>query len=572
MGNILYYLLAVSFLGIAYSFWKFHLVKKAGPEKGNLSEYGEILKKGALHYIQNGYKVLLLFSISVGLLLYFKNNATNGTHWFIVVSYLIGAGIAAISAFFGIKISTLSNSIVANESRSSFLKGFQAANTGSAAIALANISLLMFGLLSLMISFQFTGNELNTLTMLNELAGFVLGASTVSLFTRFAGSLFGKSAEIADDQIQHTEPGILSNSLYNPASSVVDMSRNITHVGGIGAEITGSFAAILIATMILSLGFAGSSEIALHLQMGPMLVPLAIGTAGILASISGLFILKASSSSSAKKMTSYAEILSAGILLIASYFIIHLLLPAEWNTSSQTPNEVHTTSYFSLGVFWCALIGIVASVAIGKTSDLFLDKKSKSIQFTANESIGGIDSNILGGFQNGFRELAPPVAIMIFVAVLSYYFAGLYGIGIASAVMLSNMGFYQALCAFAPVAANSNTIALKEGLDSETVQQTENLNYSGIANLSKYKVFEGISSAFTAIALLFAFITIGNGGKITISEPVVITGLLLGALIPFLIGSSGLASIRKISKKMTNEVRRQFAEIPELTRSQGNSG
>lgn len=563
MGNILYYLLILSISGLVYSFWKYRQVKKAGPDKGIISEIGFNLKKESLHYLQLNYKLLLLFCISAGVLLYFESNTGGEKNLFIVISYLMGSGISALSTYYGTKIAGSVNSIVANESRQTYQKGFWAAHAGSSSIALLNISLLILGVLVLLLAYSFTGGEIDSSTMLNKMAAFALGASTVSMFTRIGGGLFKSSAEICDYQIQKTEPGITENSIHNPASLALDTGKLISQTGGTGAELFESFSVALIAAMLIGVGFTGSNEIVTHLEMGPILVPLAIGSAGILSSIAGLFILKATDKKNAEKMTGYAEILSSVILVLSSFFIIQALLPGQWDQSSQSNNQIHTVSYFSWGVFWSALFGVLAAVVIGKSSSLFFNQNTKTVQSAVTESIKTIESGFFAGFKNGFMGMGPNVAVILLLPIVSYYFAGLYGLGIAAVSMLANLGFYYTLGCFAPVASIANTIAIKEGMEPETIQQTFHLKQTGISNQLRIRILNHCSTTLATIALFSAFIAIGKP-ELNISKTVVWSGILLGAFIPFFINSSVFASIGRISKKMISETKRQFTEIPEL--------
>jgi K(+)-stimulated pyrophosphate-energized sodium pump len=564
MGNILYYLLGVSILGMAYSFWKYYQLTQPEAGSADSTRIAKTIKSGTFRYIESEYKILLLFGISIGLLLFFKGKSESQSNWQLAISYITGAGISVLAGYLGLYISTISNVMTANESRVSFAKGFESATSGSSAIGLANASLLTFGLIGMLLLFSLTGKSWDSTTTLNVLAGFALGASTVSMFARYGGGIFAKSAEIANDQIQTNEVGIKSGSQHNPSATASDIGHNIANIKGIGADIFDSFAATLIATMILGISFLNSDGIVERLAMGPVLVPLAIAAVGILASAGAIFVLKAIDSNDAKKMLAITEGVAAIILALAAFFVTKILLPSEWEVVKETETLRITTTYYSLGIFWCAFFGIAASVIIGKISPLFLSTKSKSIQTTSDQSAKGADSGILAGIQNGLISIGLPVALIIAVSVLSYFYAGYYGLGVATVGMLANMGFYNTMSAFAPISDNSHSIAIKSALSEETITNTNELKKTGLRNLASSRNFMIVASSLTALTLLSTFIVHSKIELINLSKPLVITGILLGAVLPFILSSTVLSSITRITKKMVSETKRQFTDIPVL--------
>ncbi len=564
MGNILYYLIAVSVIGMAYSFWKYFQLTQIETGTSSSIEKALVIKNGAIRYIQTEYKILLLFVISIGLLLFFKGQAESDSNGFITTSYVVGAGFSALAGYIGIRLSTLSNNIVSNESRVSFSIAYKSAISGSASIGLANISLMIAGIAGLLLIYNYLGHSWTASMTINILAGFALGASSVSLFSRVGGGLFSKSAEQTDFDIQHTELGIRQNSVHNPASSSCEIGQNITNIGGIGSDLFESFSASIIASMILGVGFLNSESIMDKLPMGPVLVPFAIAAVGILTSIGAIFLLNANNKSGAKNALDLSEGMAAVLMVVAAFFISKFLLPSEWKFSDLGEESIITTTYHSLGIFWCALFGIAASVAIGKLSPLFIGDKTKSIKSVVEQSAKGPESNILAGLQNGSIAIGTSLILIITVSILSYYFAGYYGLGIAAVSMLSNMGYYFTINAFAPIADNSNSIAIKAEMSNEAISNTNELKQTGIPTLANQRSFIIVASSFSVIAIFSAFLQNTGVEMVNLTKPLVISGMLLGSVLPFLLNSTTLGAIRRITKKMTQEVKRQFTEIPTL--------
>jgi K(+)-stimulated pyrophosphate-energized sodium pump len=565
MGNILYYLLGVSLLGMAYSFWKYYQIDKLEAASLKSSQIAAIIKKGSLQFMVNEYKVLILFAFVLGILLFFKGQADESSNGFVALSYIIGAGISALAGYLGLYISTKSNIMTANECRISYSKGFQAATSGSAAIGLANASLLVFGLVALFIAYHFAGRGWNTLTLVNVMSGFALGASSFALFARYGGGLFSKSTEMADARLQDIEAGIKTNSTYSPTSSATEVGQNIGNIKGLGADIFDSFAATLIAAMILGVGFTSSDSVSGFFSTGPLLVPIALAAAGILTSAGGMFALKANSNPVTKQTQYYVEGGVAVVLAVVAFFVTKFLLPQQWDVVHEAEKFIHTTTYFSLGIFWCALFGIVASVSIGQISTLIFNTNTHAIKATVRESTKGTDSGILAGIQNGLITIGLPVGIVLVVTILSYYYAGYYGLGIAATGFLANMGFYNALAAIAPIADNSNSIAQKADMGDETIAYTLELKKTGIRNLVNSRNFMLVGASLTVLTILGAFILHSGIGQVNLSKPLIIAGVILGAILPFILSSTVLSSLSKIKQKMIAETKRQFNEIEALS-------
>jgi K(+)-stimulated pyrophosphate-energized sodium pump len=231
----------------------------------------------------------------------------------------------------------------------------------------------------------------------------------------------------------------------------------------------------------------------------------------------------------------------------------------------ETETQILTTTYYSFGIFWCTIFGIAASVIIGQISPLFLSVNSKAIKNSASQSYRGTDSGFLVGLQNAFLSIGLPVALIVAVSILAYFYAGFYGLGMAAVGMLANMGFYNTMSAFAPITDNANTMAIESAMSDDAVKNTRELKLAGLKNLANSRNFMIIASALTSITLLSAFIVHSGIELVNLSKPLVITGILLGAVLPFILSSSVLSSVVKAGNKMITEARRQFTEIPALS-------
>ncbi len=565
MGNILYYLIVTGFLGLAYSFWKSYQINGLEPGTSKTADVATSIKSGTLTYIQSEYKFLLLFALSLGVLLFFKGKSETTSNGIIAASYIVGAALSALAGYLQMQIALKTNEKVTIQSQNTYTEGFSKAFYGSTSIGLIGVSFVIIGLASLLVGFNLLGKDWDTVTTMNLIAGFALGASSVALFARMGGGIFAKSADLSEAYIVKTEPGIKDKSLYNASSVANDAGQNINNVGGISADLFESLSIALIASMILGISFLDSSAIIDRLELAPILLPLILVAIGIFTSIGASFLVKGSNPESSKKTIQYSEIFGAVAIATAAFFVVKYLLPAQWEVERTTSEEIITTTYKSLGIFWSALFGIAASSTIGRLTNIFVSAKSKSVKYIIDKTFNGPAANILSGSEQAYLSTGLPLLIVLAVCVASYYFAGFYGIGIAAVGMLSNIALQNSINAFAPIADNSNSIAIKAGLNEQTVKQTNDLKLLGIQLISKSKGYLTVAATISVIALLTAFIERTGFEIVDLTSPLVLAGLLVGLALPFILSSNMIAVVGRVSTKMIKEVQRQFAEIPALT-------
>jgi K(+)-stimulated pyrophosphate-energized sodium pump len=564
MGNILYYLIITGFLGLAYSLWKSYQINglESGTEKSK--EVKTSIKKGTLTYLKAEYKFLLLFAVSLGVILYFKGKSETDSNQLIAVSYIVGAGLSLLASYLQLQISLKTSEKVSIQSKSSYAEGFSSAFYGGFAIGLIGVSYVIIGLSGLLLGYGLFENDWDSSKLLNVIAGFALGASSVSLFARMGGGVYAKSSDLSEAYIVKNEPGIVDKSLYNPASYANDSGQNVSNVAGVGSELYEAASISLIAAMILGLGFLNSVAIMDHLSNGPILVPLVIAAVGIFTSIGAGFLFSAGKPEKSKRVMEIAEVFAAIILATSSFFIIKYLLPGEWDVEKKTSNELITTTYKSLGVFWSVFFGIVSAAIIGRLTNIAVGSKSKSVKSITDKSFAGTAGNILGGIEQGYLSTGLPILLVTATVFASHYFAGFYGIGMAAVGMLGNMALQNAINSFAAISDNAHTIAVKSGQEEQTINNAYNLKITGIQALAKGKGFISVSVLLCAIALFGAFIQQSDLSMIDLLIPAVLLGLVLGIALPFVLSSNMISAVGRISNKIVKEVNRQFTEIPEL--------
>jgi K(+)-stimulated pyrophosphate-energized sodium pump len=562
-----YLIIAAGIIGLGFSFWNSYNIEKLSSEDSTVKEIANNIKSGVSTFIVAEYKFLALFVISLAILAFFYGKSQDGLNGMLAVAVIIGAASSSAASYFSRQVAGSSNDKIVAESQKTYSDGYRTTFSAGISVGLINASSVIVGLLILFFASRFLvpeESEFGTSMFnfnLNMIAGFTFGASSVAVFSRLGGGIFAKSAEKAEAEIVEKETGITEKSPYNPASVANETGQVTANVGGIGTDIFESFTAAIIASVLLgtSLLIQGDEK-----TLGLLSLPLIIASIGIFSSIAGSYLLRSSEVSTSRQAINIAEWFAAIVLSIATFFAIKYTIPSEWEVTRTTDNEVIITTYKSLGIFWSAFFGIVASVGIGYISNYFTSKESQTVKNLAGESKKGIASTILGSTESGLISTGIPVAVILVVVLASYYFAGFYGVGLAAVGFLGNMGLQTAFNAFAPVADNTDSVASKAGLDEITLKQTYDLKLTGSQSIAQGKVFLTIASSLASLAIFSAFIQLTGIYEVNLVKPLIISSLIVGTLLPFLLSSNALAAVRRVSKKIVNEVNRQFNDIPAL--------
>lgn len=523
----------VGFFGLL--FVSYLSVRVVAKETGNatMQELSGYIYEGSMAFLAREYRTIGIFAIAVMILLGY------GIGWATAMAYIIGALCSLGAGFVGMQIATRANVRTAHAATKGFHEAMGVAFPGGAVMGMSVVSI---GLFSLSILYWLLGGGVSAgdslLGVVNVLAGFSMGASSVALFARVGGGIYTKAADVGADLVGKVEAGIPEDDPRNPAVIADLVGDNVGDVAGMGADLFESYVGAIVSGMIIAAGTLSPEK-----QLQGVTLVLLLASVGIVACMVGTFFVRTGVKGNPQAALRNGTIVSAVVSVVGSYFLF-----AGW--------------YGETLPFFAFLSGVVVGMAIGFVAERYTS--GRRVAMLAQSCRSGAATNIIEGIGISCRSTVVPLVLIGLVTILSFQCAGFFGIALSAIGMLSIAGITVAVDAYGPIADNAGGIAEMAHMERRVRQITDSLDAAGNTTAAIAKGFAIGSAALTALALFTAYLQAVKLDKIDIMDAYVIAGLFIGGVVPFLFAGEAMRAVGRAAFQVVEEVRRQFKEIPGL--------
>ncbi len=525
-------------------------VKKSDEGSGEMVKISKYIRRGAMTFLNREYRALVIYIIVVAVLLYLLSFLSkNGVSPYTPVAFVTGAILSALSGNIGMRIATLANVRTAKAVEKDMHSGLKVAFSSGAVMGLTVVGLGLLGVSTFYVIFK----NIDPQGLSNILFGFGFGASSIALFARVGGGIYTKAADVGADLVGKVEAGIPEDDPRNPAVIADNVGDNVGDVAGMGADLFESYVDSIIATIAIGIMFSS-------LSTSIVLLPMLIAAIGIISSIVGVGIVML------MRNRDPSNAMNSGVIAASIVMIVLSALFLYYYGSFNFPALHKSMPWYN--IFAALLAGLIAGIIIGFSTEYYTSDKYNPTKEIAKACTTGAATNLITGMSVGMLSTVIPILAVSVAMIVAYFLSDLYGIAIAAVGMLSTLGMTLSMDTYGPVADNAAGIAEMAHLGKKVRERAEELDAVGNTTAAIGKGFAIGSAALTALALFATFNqTIVNLGKsivMNLSNPSVVAGIFIGALMPFLFSALALMAVGKAAENMVNEVRRQFREIKGL--------